>query len=189
MFINVLKKKFEKRLRDFCKSIYDYLPIGPFFATFLAMFANLLIAYCIYVENYYGIVLFFFLHVFFDILDGNIARLIKKETKFGAFLDLFSDHIIRNIWYVAAAFALLISWPLALSCIVLRLLGFSIVILAEKIGLKGKKYFVVNGGVEVLFLLGIVIQQAVLVAKMSLILNFLVIVFDLVMIFYFNWKE
>ena len=102
------------------------------------------------------------------------------------FMDLFSDHLLRNLWYFGAALGGLISYNLAFACIIARLTGFGVVLLAENTKLKGTNWLVVTGLAEMIFVFGIIFNALILFAKISLVVNVLVVLFDLLLILYFN---
>lgn len=65
------------------------------FVTLLGSISSIIIIYllCFKSCDYKLIFIFSFIRAFLDILDGAIARTCKEESKFGAFLDSFSDFI------------------------------------------------------------------------------------------------
>jgi len=84
-FVNIFQKIFVKN-------------IHPNVVTIINCILSFSIIYYLYYSNFnltinmkYLIVFLFFLRTFLDALDGTIARMYKKESECGAYLDTYSD--------------------------------------------------------------------------------------------------
>lgn len=83
-------------------------------ATLISFLFTLLAAYAFYKgELLTGLVLAA-IDFLFDSFDGALARMeVVHDKNFGFYLDFATDHIFRNVWYLALAAAGHISYPLA----------------------------------------------------------------------------
>lgn len=117
-------EKTTEKLRQWRSQKFN--PIGKFFLklkisanlmTFFALILGLLAVYFLF-QNHLLFIIFAVLHVLADAADGLIARL-TKPTKFGKYLDFFTDRLIEyllilklylflNDYYVILILALLI---------------------------------------------------------------------------------
>lgn len=80
--------------------------ITPNMITVVGLFAHVGIAYLIAIQEYYwsaGLLVFFGL---FDVLDGELARLQKNESRFGMFFDSLTDRIKEVLLYISAGYSL-----------------------------------------------------------------------------------
>lgn len=80
--------------------------ISPNMVTVIGLLAHFGIAYLIVLQEYYwaaGLLIVFGL---FDTLDGELARLQKRESRFGMYLDSVTDRIKEVLLYIAAGYSL-----------------------------------------------------------------------------------
>jgi archaetidylinositol phosphate synthase len=78
--------------------------------------------FCTMRKGLYPLSLLMLLGVMVDSLDGTVARLSGKESKFGAFFDSTLDRFTDVLLISAFAVSGLISWPLAMATAVMGLM-------------------------------------------------------------------
>lgn len=71
--------------------------------TFLAFIIGLVGAYCLYCRNDILAILLLWLSGLFDVIDGSVARLAKKQSLLGAQFDIVSDRIVELSYFWALA--------------------------------------------------------------------------------------
>ena len=98
-YLNILKEKtnflFDPLIRVLAKT-----KIHPHFFTLLSFLSGLVAVFNI--ENRSTFILFGILTIFFDIVDGHLARYTKRVTTLGKYLDVHSDRIIELLLIVFA---------------------------------------------------------------------------------------
>ncbi len=86
-----------------------YTPITPNFITISRLVVGILITPFIYFGGFTNLLIFAagiqFCRVL-DTMDGHLARLTNRTSKYGKFMEYFIDMFIVNIWHVAIAVTL-----------------------------------------------------------------------------------
>ena len=77
--------------------IFSQLRLSPNVWTILSLFPAIVGAYFIVQQDFYIAVAFFAVAAFLDVIDGSVARVMGKVTKFGAFLDTIVDRYVEGI--------------------------------------------------------------------------------------------
>jgi len=75
--------------------------LSPNFFTSLILVFGFIAAYFIYLGSFKIAVLFVLISGLMDFIDGAVAKVNKKETKFGALFDSVSDKASEISWYLA----------------------------------------------------------------------------------------
>lgn len=103
-FRQVLSKYFESIAKNL-----SHLGLSPNHVTLLSLLTALLAVYMMLSNN----ILFFSFTVllsgFFDVLDGALARVTGKTSRFGAFLDSSVDRIVDSIFILSLKYILSVS--------------------------------------------------------------------------------
>ena len=100
----MLKSKFGKKLEligTFIGSLFSKLGLSPNAWTLLTLvfaFAGFL---AVYAKNLPVGLLLFFISGFIDLVDGAVARVTKKTSNFGAFLDGIVDRYVEFLLYMS----------------------------------------------------------------------------------------
>ncbi|OYT34842.1 MAG: hypothetical protein B6U87_01355 [Candidatus Aenigmarchaeota archaeon ex4484_52] len=136
----MLKKFYEKN--KFLKK-YLFSPfavnINPNYVSLVA-FLCAIIAGVFFTKQYFILGgLFVFLNGYFDVLDGEIARLHKREDSFGELIDHFFDRISDIIILTCFVFAPFVELHLVFAVIVLMLLACYLGIEAQALVKKQNK--------------------------------------------------
>ena len=96
----MLKTKYSKSTSNISKKIgkfFSKIPINPNTWTILSIIPGVLgFLVLLYHEMFLGFI-FFFISGFFDAIDGGVARVTKKVTKLGGYLDGIIDRIIEGL--------------------------------------------------------------------------------------------
>lgn len=100
-FVDNIKLKFAGWFLPIVK-LLDNINIHPNLLTGLSLITGLLSAHFLFYSNKLFI-LFICLSLFFDILDGHLARYSNKTTKFGALFDISSDRFVQIALLLKAA--------------------------------------------------------------------------------------
>jgi archaetidylinositol phosphate synthase len=95
--------------------------INPNILTLLGLIPPILLAVFL-LWHWYWLAALMFLGVLFDTVDGAVARMTNRVTKFGAFLDSTLDRLADAVIISAFAFAGLTNFYLAITALVLALL-------------------------------------------------------------------
>lgn len=96
LFLEGLDKKRDQILFVFIKKYWPRW-LKPNHLTYVRLIIGVLLFILLFyygIENKTLIILLFVLGVLTDLFDGSVARCLKMETKFGAFLDPIADRII-----------------------------------------------------------------------------------------------
>jgi len=83
----LIKEKFHIIPEKQIGKLFSRFPFKPNFYSVLSLFFGILGFISSYFNNIYLALLFFSLSGFLDLIDGALARYIRKETAYGAFLD------------------------------------------------------------------------------------------------------
>ncbi len=75
--------------------------LSPNFFTFLILVFGFIAAYFIYLGSFKMAILFILISGLMDFIDGAVAKVNKKETKFGALFDSTADKVTEISWYLA----------------------------------------------------------------------------------------
>ncbi|MBW2963742.1 CDP-alcohol phosphatidyltransferase family protein [Candidatus Woesearchaeota archaeon] len=115
-FIVKIVKWFRKQRTKYLMplgKLFVKLRIKALYLTILAFGLGVVAVYYLFLNNFY-FVLFGVLHLIFDGLDGVVARVNNKETKFGAHFDNISDRsivvlaLIKSYFYFNDYFVLIV---------------------------------------------------------------------------------
>lgn len=74
--------------------------ITPNMITILNLFNIVIISYLTLTKSYVAVAILVQVYLFIDILDGNLARYKNMSSEFGAKLDVISDYIFYNFFFV-----------------------------------------------------------------------------------------
>ncbi|MFH0869180.1 MAG: CDP-alcohol phosphatidyltransferase family protein [archaeon] len=96
--------------------------INPNYITVLALFIAFVAAYFIVLGDYLFGGILVLLNGFFDMLDGEIAKAFKRDTKFGDFLDHVFDRIADIVILLALTLTLFVPDTLGYAAIITVLL-------------------------------------------------------------------
>jgi len=114
--------KYKEKINPLIKFIATpFKGIDPNILTFLGLIPPLLFLYFITIEEY-GWALLSMFGVLFDTLDGAVARMSGKVSKFGGILDSTLDRVADAIYIAGFAIAGLVSYEMAMMLIVLSYL-------------------------------------------------------------------
>jgi len=100
MFTENLRKIFEGISNKIGK-VLGKTGLSPNFFTFLILVFGFIAAYFIYLGFFKLAIFFILISGLFDFIDGAVAKVNKKETKFGALFDSVSDKTSEISWYLA----------------------------------------------------------------------------------------
>ena len=75
--------------------------LSPNFFTFLILVFGFIAAYSIYLGSFKLAIFFILISGLMDFIDGAVAKVNKKETKFGALFDSVADKTSEISWYLA----------------------------------------------------------------------------------------
>lgn len=147
--ISNYKSKFNPIILFFARPLSN---VNPSILTLLGLIPPLLFFYFLSI-NEFLLALISLLGVFFDTLDGAVARLTGKVSKFGGLLDSTIDRIADAIYLFAFASSGFISFELALLAIILSYL-ISYIRSRAEIDLEGRKLNVgiIERGERLLFI-------------------------------------
>ncbi|MCA9383213.1 CDP-alcohol phosphatidyltransferase family protein [Candidatus Dojkabacteria bacterium] len=102
--------KIKKSLQPYLEVIFKPISfISPNILTIIGMVFPLLFLYLLVEENYLWATISLF-GVGFDVADGTVARMTKRESAFGGVLDATLDRVADAIILSAFGFANIISW-------------------------------------------------------------------------------
>lgn len=104
MLGNVLRKKFEKTVTHPLGVVLAKTGLTPNTFTMISLPIALGAAYFIYFQDWPMALALFIISIFWDNLDGAMARASGQVTKFGSYLDYMIDKHVELIIYVAFAF-------------------------------------------------------------------------------------
>ncbi len=111
----MLTENFRKKFKGVSIKIGETLGktgLSPNFFTFFVLVFGFVGAYFIF-KGYFKLAIFFILiSGFLDFVDGAVAKVNKKETKFGALFDSVVDKTSEIFWYIALGFYNENFWPL-----------------------------------------------------------------------------
>lgn len=100
MFTENLRKIF-KGASDKIGKILGKTNLSPNFFTFLVLVFGLVGAYFIYLGSFKVAIVFILISGLMDFVDGAVAKVNKKTTKFGALFDSVTDKTTEISWYLA----------------------------------------------------------------------------------------
>lgn len=91
--------------------------VNPNIVTIVGFLSGFLFFYLIQKEEYF-LALLSFTGILVDSLDGTIARMTGKVTKFGGFFDASLDRVTDAVMMMGFAYAEIVSWPLVTTTII-----------------------------------------------------------------------
>ncbi|MDI6591788.1 MAG: CDP-alcohol phosphatidyltransferase family protein [Patescibacteria group bacterium] len=100
----MLTEKFREIFKGFSNKIGEILGktgLSPNFFTSLILVFGFVAVYFIYLGSFKIAILFILISGLMDFIDGAVAKVNKKETKFGALFDSVSDKTTEISWYLA----------------------------------------------------------------------------------------
>ncbi len=103
MFDTSAREYFKNLIENFAKTT-KLTSLHPNFVTLLGLLCGLIAFFSLCVGKVYLTIFFLCLSAFFDILDGTVARLTNKTSKFGAYFDLISDKLVECLILVGFYF-------------------------------------------------------------------------------------
>ncbi|MFH1587536.1 MAG: CDP-alcohol phosphatidyltransferase family protein [Candidatus Diapherotrites archaeon] len=115
MLSKFIPTEMRKNLAKKIVSLFAWTGVTPNMLTLLAIPLAIIAAYFIAAGQFTFALIFIFLSVFIDALDGSLAELTNKKTPFGNYLDAMTDKIVESIIYIGFAFIQPIAAILALS--------------------------------------------------------------------------
>lgn len=98
----ILKKKKDNLFNPFLK-FFDNLGVSASMLTIFSFLLGLLSIYFLFVNKFLFVILIL-LHLFFDGLDGSLARYQKKVSKLWGDIDYYFDHIVLLGIIIASIF-------------------------------------------------------------------------------------
>jgi len=87
--------------------VFSKFGLSPNAWTILSLVPVLIAFYFLAKEQFLWSALFFIISAFIDLVDGSVARVTGKVTKFGAYLDTIVDRYVEGIIIVGLLFAAL----------------------------------------------------------------------------------
>jgi phosphatidylglycerophosphate synthase len=103
-YLDKIKYKIDKYF-EFVAKPFIKLNISPNHISILCLIFGLVSVWFLF-DNHYLFVLFMIIHLFFDKLDGVVARLTNKVTKRGEWIDYFIDQVVAIVLLAKAFFFL-----------------------------------------------------------------------------------
>ena len=100
------REKFEK-VSIMVGRIFAKLRLTPNQWTFLSLLPAVIAAYFLFLESFLYAAIFFAVASFIDLIDGSVARVTGRVTKFGAYLDTVVDRYIEGLILFGLLFATL----------------------------------------------------------------------------------
>ncbi|MEM7819423.1 MAG: CDP-alcohol phosphatidyltransferase family protein [Candidatus Aenigmatarchaeota archaeon] len=97
------RKKFEK-FSNKIGFVFKKIPLTPNQWTITTIIPLFISIYFIFLEEFILSSIFFIIAAFFDLIDGSVARVDKKTTKLGAYLDTIMDRYVEGIILLALLF-------------------------------------------------------------------------------------
>ncbi|MCX8158452.1 MAG: CDP-alcohol phosphatidyltransferase family protein [Candidatus Diapherotrites archaeon] len=91
------KREFFNKISIKVGLIFSTIPLTPNQWTILSLIPAILSAYFIIYKKYLFAIAFFLIAAFLDFVDGSVARVLGRETKFGAYLDTIVDRYVEFI--------------------------------------------------------------------------------------------
>ncbi len=88
-----MKTKTQMRLENIMLPLARRINVNPNLLTFLSIVFTIAAAYYILLSEPAIAALLFLVGVLLDVLDGMVARICHRATKFGAFFDQFADRV------------------------------------------------------------------------------------------------
>jgi len=87
------KREIFNELSEKIGKAFSKIPLSPNQWTFLSLILAVITTYFIVYQNFVYATVFLFLVAFLDIVDGSVARITKRTTKLGAYLDTVIDRV------------------------------------------------------------------------------------------------
>ena len=182
MFLHIIKKRTDKALMGFGKWLGS-LGITPNMLTFVSLLF-VIAAFFLFLENRLWVgILALFLHYVLDALDGVVARATNNSTVFGMFFDRFVD-VLRFFCWIPFAMNGYVSYNLVIWVVSLGLLAAFCFIYYEITLIKRVSW--VPTIFNFLLFFAVLTGQMYWFALLSVILNGLAIVSNVMIVFYMN---
>jgi phosphatidylglycerophosphate synthase len=186
MILNELKKRIIDKVVNKHINFIARLNLTPNISTFISfLFALVSIYLFIKSELFYG-GLALIGNYFFDFLDGQISRKLKKDSDFGFLIDKSND-LFRTFCWIAIAMSGAVSYLLASLAVFTNALGFFIGNFAEKLDIKRIKW--APCWIDWLIVLGAVTGYIIFFSKLMITLNSILIVFNILSIIILNKSQ
>jgi len=185
MFLNEIKKRTNNIFKNQIVWIYR-LGLTPNTATLIS-FIFTLIAIFLFLKSqllYGGLALI--VSYFFDILDGRIARTMKKESNLGYFMDKSSD-LFRIICWIFIAMSGNVPYSLALGVVFTNAFGFFIGTSSEKLNFRTIKWL--PCWIDPFILLAVISGYVVFFAKLMIVTNSFLILTNVFSIIFLNKNQ
>lgn len=83
--------------------------VTPNFLTFFNIIMGVLVNGLLFIKGGIGLIIFgFFIRIYhtIDVIDGQLARLTGKVTRFGKWIDGGGDRLVHSLWYLSIATSL-----------------------------------------------------------------------------------
>ncbi|WP_244834817.1 CDP-alcohol phosphatidyltransferase family protein [Clostridium sp. BJN0001] len=112
---NIIYKR-EKKIMHLAEAFYTNVivnpilplvaktPIKPNYITISNILISVFIYYLAFMNNLTIVAVLIQLYLFFDVLDGNLARYINARSKLGAKLDFWSDRFFYNLIFISIGY-------------------------------------------------------------------------------------
>jgi len=93
-----------KKIASQVGKFFSKLPLSANEYTLLTIVLAFFVFYFLAKSDFLFAAIFYFLAVFFDFVDGAVARKRKKETKIGAYLDTICDRYVEGVVLIGFLF-------------------------------------------------------------------------------------
>ena len=151
-----------KKLKPYSK--LKWFKISPNIITFTAIIFDLIALFFFFKNRLLAGFIFALLGFLFDFSDGLIARLTRRTTKFGYYLDIVSDFTIKPLWFIAVAYSGFMSFKLAAWAVFSNYIGILSAVTAKTKNMKIIEWLPVWGGW--IFLLAILFRLHIFITIM-----------------------
>lgn len=135
-------KIFSNKISPYFSFVFIRLGVKPDTITLLmipsAIIGGTLINFNDFYSKLFGVILIISINIW-DTSDGEVARFTKVFSKNGKFLDLFSQFVADNIFFISCFFYFNESYVILLSCITYNVYIYTKRIQTEKLDLKKNK--------------------------------------------------
>ena len=165
-----IKNKTDPILRKFIPNLNS----KPMYLTLGSILFKLITIYLLFNGLLYWAFVTLVLEIILDILDGYYARINKKTSKLGGFLDHSADFIIRPFYILAILFLAIIN-PYIATIFILTYLS-SILIDFISANYKLKKISLLSAGPSIVLLIGIPFNILPIIILLATIFNIIMII-------------
>ncbi|MBW2977449.1 CDP-alcohol phosphatidyltransferase family protein [Candidatus Woesearchaeota archaeon] len=182
MFIDIIKKHISKKFKKTSVLLYN-LGITPNRLTNLTFVLIFLSFYLFATKRLFLGGIAITISYLTDILDGHIARVNKKTTKLGFFLDKSSD-MLRPIIWIALGIGNFVSYMVVSLVLFTIIYNFYLVNMAKLNKLKTIDWL--PQGTDFLIIFGALFNQVPLTAYSIVIINIIFFLLNFITLIYFN---